>query len=253
MKIGLLQCDDVAPALIERHGNYPDMIQALLRAVDPRTEFQVFACHQGQMPDRTEGFDGWITTGSKCGANDDADWIEYLATFIRTLAQARRPLVGICFGHQLMAKALGGQVERSPLGWGLGAYTTTIEQQEPWMSPWESDQLQLLASHQDQVAELPPQGRVLARNGFCPIYMMQVGDTCLGLQGHPEFTRAYLEDLVLLRQDRISHERRQAALHSLRLPVDNLVMGNWILNFFRHLRHLPHPAQAAHTARTPGV
>lgn len=233
MNIGLLQCDDVADDLQARHGSYPDMIRSLLQAADPRIQLTVFACHQGQFPQQASGMDGWITTGSKCGANDDADWIKQLADFMRALWQAKQPLVGICFGHQLMAKSLGGQVVRSPRGWGLGVYPTTIVQREPWMSPWYADGLQLLASHQDQVLELPPQGRVLAQSGFCPIYMMQVGETFLGIQGHPEFTRAYLADLLASRRGHLDAQRLQAARHSLRQPEHGIVLAHWILNFIR--------------------
>lgn len=233
MKIGLLQCDDVADALQSEHGNYPDMIRTLLQAADPRVELEVYACHEGRIPNKPDGVDGWITTGSKCGANDDADWIGQLSEFIRTLWQTEQPLVGICFGHQLMAKSLGGRVERSKTGWGIGAYPTTLQQAEPWMTPWRSNQLQLLASHQDQVVELPPQARVLAQSGFCPIYMMQVGEHFLGIQGHPEFTRAYLSDLLSARRERIDHKRLQAARHSLRQEVHDTSMAHWILNFIR--------------------
>jgi len=246
MRIGLLQCDDVAEPLRARHGNYPDMIQRLLLAADPRLTFEVFACHEGGIPTASARVDGWITTGSKCGVNDDADWIERLSGFIRALAQSRQPLVGICFGHQLIARALGGRVERSPRSWGLGAYPTTLAGREPWMTPWRASDLQLLASHQDQVVALPPQGRVLAGSGFCPIYMMQVGDSCLGIQGHPEFTRSYLADLLESRRDLIPTERLLAARHSLRQPVDDRVVAHWILNFIRHgQRQVRQPARPA--------
>lgn len=233
MNIGLLQCDDVAEPLQAQHGSYPDMIGNLLQAADPRINLTVFACHQGQFPQQAKGMDGWITTGSKCGANDEIDWIHQLSGFIRTLWQEKQPLVGICFGHQMIAKSLGGRVERNPRGWGLGAYPTTINQPEPWMIPWYSNELQLLASHQDHVIGLPPQGRVLAQSGFCPIYMMQVGETFLGIQGHPEFTRAYLADLLASRRDQSDPKRLQAARHSLRQPVHDILVAHWILNFIR--------------------
>jgi GMP synthase (glutamine-hydrolysing) len=114
------------------------------------------------------------------------------------------------------------------------------------MTPWRASDLQLLASHQDQVVALPPQGRVLAGSGFCPIYMMQVGDSCLGIQGHPEFTRSYLADLLESRRDLIPPERLLAARHSLRQPVDDRVVAHWILNFIRHgQRQVRQPARPA--------
>ncbi|WP_417251653.1 glutamine amidotransferase-related protein [Castellaniella sp.] len=231
MNIGILQCDDVAPELQPRHGNYPDMIQTLLLAADPRTRFTVYACHQGETPSSTDAHDGWITTGSKCSANDDFDWIRTLSGFMRLLWQADKPLVGICFGHQLMARSMGGQVVRSPMGWGLGVYATTVQEKQPWMSPWYSEDLQLLASHQDQVSELPPGGQILVGSSFCPMYMMQIGRHFLSIQGHPEFTRAYVSDLVNFRRDRIGAERVLAARHSLQLAVHDQLLAHWILNF----------------------
>lgn len=236
MIIGLLQCDDVADPLRASHGNYPDMLQNLLSAVDPALTFRIWRCHDGDIPDTDAGVDAWITTGSKCGANDDTPWIRDVAELIRQLWQDQQALVGICFGHQLMAQALGGRVERSPHGWGVGVMTHAIKQQQAWMTPWHGDTLRLLSSHQDQVMALPEDGVVLAGSDFCPNYMVQVGKVFLGLQGHPEFTRAYASDLMERRRDIIPSERVEAGLHSLRLPVDDVAMARWILNFMRYAR-----------------
>lgn len=237
MKIGLLQCDDVADALIERHGNYADMIETMLRRIDGDVQFQRWACHRRQLPNSIDAADAWITTGSKRSACDNDQWIHELAAFIRELSQARRPLVGICFGHQLIAQALGGHVERSDRGWGVGAYTTQIRQQKPWMVPEHGRELHLLASHQDQVTALPPQGTVLAGNDFCPMYMMQIGDSCLGIQGHPEFTKEFSADLMTLRDDLIPPDRLDSGMNSLHAPLDDYMVAQWIVNFMRQSRN----------------
>lgn len=233
MIIGLLQCDDVVDPLRVEHGNYPDMLQTLLGRVEPSLMFQVWQCHQGEFPDVDAGVDAWITTGSKCGANDDTPWIHQLAEFIRALWRAQQPLVGICFGHQLIAQALGGRVDRSTHGWGVGVMAHQIAVRQPWMTPWHGDTLRLLSSHQDQVMGLPQDAMVLAGSDFCPNYMVQHGHVFLGIQGHPEFSKAYASGLMERRRDIIPPERVDAGMQSLRLPVDGMTVGRWILNFMR--------------------
>lgn len=230
MNIGILQCDDVAQDLRDIHGNYPDMFIALLRKVMPDLRFEIWRCHDGDIPTTTDGVDAWLITGSKYGANDPEPWIEQLSVFIRRVHEQQRPMVGVCFGHQLLAHALGGAVRTHPEGWGVGVSTNQVQEQEPWMQPW-TPTLNILVSHQDQVSQLPAQSKVLASSDFCPFYMIQVDDTTLGIQGHPEFSKTYSADLMAKRRGRIRDDVLDQGLKSLESPVDDIRVAQWMLNF----------------------
>jgi GMP synthase-like glutamine amidotransferase len=232
MRIGLLQCDDVAPELRVTHGNYPEMFRALFHRVEPDLAFRVWRCLDGEIPDDIEAVDAWLTTGSKFGVNDGLAWIDDLEAFVRRLWKAGKPLVGICFGHQLIARALGGEVAKSEKGWGVGLSFNRVDERADWMAPWQPG-LDLLVSHQDQVERLPQGARVLGGSDFCPAYLMQVGEHFLGVQGHPEFTKAYSRDLMALRADLVGARRVREGQASLSAPVDDALMVRWILAFMR--------------------
>lgn len=232
MEIGLLQCDDVAPELRERHGNYPEMFARLFAAVDPGLTWRVWRCHDGEIPDHIEAVDAWMTTGSKFGVNDDRPWIAELEAFVRMLWEAGKPLVGVCFGHQLMARALGGAVAKSERGWGVGVSFNRVTEHAAWMEPWQ-EELDLVVSHQDQVIEPPSGARILGGSDFCPCYLMQLGEHFLGVQGHPEFSKAYSRDLMALRADTLGPARVREGEVSLAAAVDDGLMARWILTFLQ--------------------
>ncbi|SFH26803.1 type 1 glutamine amidotransferase [Modicisalibacter xianhensis] len=236
MRIGLLQCDDVAEELQPRHGNYPDMFERLMTSADPTLSFRTWRCHDGDIPSDTMAVDAWLITGSKFGVNDGSDWIDRLCSFVRELWRTGRPLVGVCFGHQLIAKALGGEVVKNERGWGVGMSFNRVTERAAWMEPWQEG-LDLVVSHQDQVRQLPEGAKILAVSDFCPIYLMQVGETFLGVQGHPEFTKAYSADLMEFKRDILPGNRLREGMTSLSAPVDDQVVVRWMLNFLDQALH----------------
>ncbi len=229
-RIGLLLCDHVDPELAVIAGDYPDMFGDLLagRGLD-LVSFDVVGGRLPQAPDRC---DGWIITGSRYAVYDPEPWIEDLGGFVRRAVTSGIPVVGICFGHQLLAQALGGRVERARGGWGVGARTARVVARRSWMVP-PAEAFRLLYSHRDQIVELPPGARVLAVADHAPVAMFEVGDVALGLQGHPEFAPRYLRALLERRRGAaIPAEVADEALTTLHAGLDRSLLAAWIATFF---------------------
>ena len=226
MRIGLLECDHVNDSLRHIAGDYRDMFTKLFAHHAPEIELTFFDTRNGILPDSIEDCDGYLTTGSRFSALDDEPWINELKSFIREAAGREWPFVGICFGHQVMAEAMGGSVSR--VEWGIGAHPTNIKHTEFWMIP-KAGSCSLLYSHRDQVVELPDHAVVVAEAGHCPFAMFSLGERMIGIQGHPEFPLEYLEALVRSRTAIIGEEKVSAA--DFRSETDSALAGRWIANF----------------------
>ena len=231
MKIGILKTDAVRPEWVPNFGEYPDMFQRLFKQVDPSLEFVTWDVEQGELPSLTGGVDGYIITGSKSSVYDDKPWIRDLEVFVRQLNAERRNLVGICFGHQLIAQALGGEVGKSPKGWGVGVHAYDITDQS--LQDVEGNSLQLLASHQDQVITMPPGAELVASNEHCNIAGMRLGKHLLTFQGHPEFIPGFAREIMTFRRAMIGDERVAEGMASLdQRSHQGERVARWILDFF---------------------
>ncbi len=232
MKIGMLEADNLAPEISQQFGRYSDMARALLQSLEPRLDFQTYSVINGEYPATSDECDAWVLTGSQAGAYDDDAWIRRLELYIRELAGQQKKLIGICFGHQLIAQALGGKVEKSARGWGVGVMTSEIFLHKDWMRP-SQQRFSLLVSHQDQVIELPPGAERLAGNEFCPNSSYLLNDHILTFQGHPEFNVAYARLLMDKRRELIGEQRYQQALASLQQQTDHELIAAWMVNFIQ--------------------
>lgn len=232
--LGILQVDSVREEFVGTHGDYPAMFRALfMAATDGAVAFRDYDIRAGELPASVDEADAWVITGSRDSVYDDIAWIPPLEDFIRSADEARWPLVGICFGHQLVAQALGGRTESADGGWAVGVHSSEMVAQPPWL-PRSVQGFSILSSHKDQVTELPDRAALLATNDFCPNAAFTVGDHLLCIQGHPEFTAPYARDLMTFRRELLGEAVYAAGIASLDGRVDSVGVGRWILAFVAH-------------------
>ncbi|MEM7509174.1 MAG: gamma-glutamyl-gamma-aminobutyrate hydrolase family protein [Pseudomonadota bacterium] len=237
MHIGILQVGKVADELLYKYEEFPPMFQELLGADGAQVRFTSYCVLQGVMPKTVEECDGWLVTGSARGVYDTDPWIAEVKVFVQQAREAGKPLVGVCFGHQLMAEAFGGAAVLSEKGWGCGVHEYQVYDRPSWMSD-APEKVTVHAMHRDQVTELPEDATVLAGNAFCEHAMIAYGDPeapdAISIQPHPEFEREFAEDLVALRTGDgvIPAEVGKPALATFGDPVDNANFANWINAYF---------------------
>lgn len=227
--LGLITCDSIWEPLRTRHGDYPDMIAHWLRAAGAVFELRAWPAHEGRLPARVDDCDAWILSGSRAGVYEDLPWIDPLKRWVRKVQAARRRQLGICFGHQLLAEALGGRTLRAPAGWGVG--NMLLRLRATTTGAPRGGALSLYMAHQDQVVELPPGATWLAETAHCAHAMFAVGDSVLGLQAQPEFTVDFMREMTSEDCFRLSPEHRAAALASYDAPVDAVAAGVWAARF----------------------
>ena len=228
MKLGILEAGEPPAGVKERFGDYPSMFRRLFG--EGAYDYATFDVAGGALPGAVERCGAYVVTGSSAGVYDALPWIDPLKDFLRG-AKGQVPLVGVCFGHQIMAEAFGGKVIQSPKGWGVGLHRYRIEEPQAWMDSPEP--VAVPASHQDQVVELPPGARVIGGNDFCPMGMLDYGPArAISLQPHPEFDPAYAKALIENRRgSRYTDEQADKAVMSYEQPDDRLRVGAWLQRF----------------------
>lgn len=191
MKIGIIECGPVPAPLQDTYISYPAMFAAQLGALLPGAGFETISVVNGEPLPAPDALDAWLIPGSRHGVYDDLPWIEPLKDFIRDAAKLKRPMAGVCFGHQIIAEALGGKVEKAAIGFRIG-----MERYETSLGD-AAGSVMMPAFHQDQIIVQPPNSEVVARTEACAFAALRYTDApVFSVQFHPEFSRAYLSDLI---------------------------------------------------------
>lgn len=204
------------------------MFQAWL----PQFDFDIIEVCQGEFPNHVDQYDIYLATGSRFSVYDDITWIDQLKDFVKTIQSAKKIYIGVCFGHQMLAEALGGKVEKATVGWSVGVQSFSIQKEKAWMEPRQNP-VNLLMMCQDQVKLLPPDGEILASTITCPVGMFQVGKRMLGIQAHPEFSKAYDQALMEARIEKIGLETVSEGLKSLKEPIHAPEIQKWVDKFIQ--------------------
>lgn len=224
MRIGILQCGQSPDLLKPEMGDYPDMFVRLLAGRD--FEFSHWDVENMQFPGDVHDADGWLLTGSRHGAYEDHPFIPPLEDFIRRTFDAAVPMVGICFGHQIIAQALGGKVEKYAGGWAVGAHDYDFDGQPVTLNAW----------HQDQVTTLPPGATVCGSNAFCEYAALVYGDRAFTVQAHPEFDDRFIGGLMEYRGGSVPDALIAKANARMGQPKSSGLIADRIEAFFKQAR-----------------
>lgn len=227
--VGIIQTGRLGGSLGVKYGEYPDMFKALFEG-EP-FDYVTYAAIDMQLPKHPLECDAWVITGSKHGVYEDFGWIKPLEVFVRKLVASGQPTIGICFGHQLMAQAMGGMVEKFAGGWSVGrtVYSDLLNNREA----------RLLSFHQDQVIRQPESAEVILTSDFCPYAGLKYSSNCLSLQPHPEHTLPFIVDLINQRRGiQLDAGLADDGLASLAESNDQQQYGQWMAEILKGERRI---------------
>ena len=233
IRLGILQTNH--DKSVEVGDAFPDdahRFRDLFDQQEDRFQYRIYMTIGGEVPQDIDEQDAFMITGSPLSVLDDHAFIPDLLDFIRKCDAARKPLLGVCFGHQAVALALGGKVEKSDFGWNVGIEDTRYSATRPWMIP-EQSELPLYVFHEDQVTQLPDGSDLLGSNAKCEIASFAKGNHIFTTQAHPEFTDPFMRCVLDATRGKLPADEIDAIYASLNRAQRGDIFAEWATRFFK--------------------
>ncbi|KAF9603295.1 hypothetical protein IFM89_034644 [Coptis chinensis] len=217
-RFAVLLCAHDSEYVKKKYGGYFGVFVSLLRE-DEGESWDVYRVADGEFPeeDELELYDGFVITGSVCDAHGNDVWICELLKLLNKLDDMKKKVLGVCFGHQILGRALGGKIGRSLTGWDIGVRPINLSTSKFLNSLQLPSKLSVIEFHQDEVIELPPSAEIIAWSEKTGIEMFRSGDHIMGIQGHPEYNKDILRHLMdrSLRRNVIQDNHAEVAMKSI--------------------------------------
>jgi GMP synthase (glutamine-hydrolysing) len=194
--------------LSEVHQRFGDFEQWFIQSLGPsRFDFDVYAVHEDQHPPADiQGIDAVVVTGSPAMVSHRHAWSERTAAWLAEFHQSQKPMLGVCYGHQLIAHALGGKVGPNPNGRAMGTRSIEILDQDDQLLGRFSPQQSFQVTHVEVVLEPPSGAKVIACSPNDPYHGLHFGGLSWGVQFHPEFDIDIMACYIQLRASVLAGE-----------------------------------------------
>lgn len=237
MKLNILLCDTFPGLLPENIPSYEWMFTSLFNKVRGDITYHIFEVYNEQLPTEFSSDDIYLITGSNVSAYDNIAWVNGLKKWIVEAKRQNVKIMGICFGHQIIAEALGGKVEKAKKGWGVGIRTSKVVD-KMFATSFPNAKMRLLYNHHDQVTKLPSDATLIATSDFCPNEAYRIGTNIISLQGHPEFSEQYETHLLTdFPNDGESEDVKREALQTMsKEEPQSVLVANTMIKFLAEKR-----------------